>query len=58
MATSQAHYVQKWLLAGTAMAYLKVRNAGIGTPKQDKQIQKWFGLLADRVRYDVDDKIR
>jgi poly(beta-D-mannuronate) lyase len=50
MATGQAHYVQKWLLAGTAMAYLKVRNAGVGTPEQDKEIQKWFGLLADQVR--------
>ena len=40
MPTGQAHYVQKWLLAGTAMAYLKVRNyrrrharAGQGNPE-------------------------
>jgi poly(beta-D-mannuronate) lyase len=58
MPTSQAHYVQKWLLAGTAMAYLKVRNTGIGTPDQDKEIQKWLGLLADQVRNYVDDKMK
>ena len=58
MATGQAHYVQKWLLAGTAMAYLKVRNTGVGTPEQDKEIQKWFGLLADQVRDYVEDKMK
>jgi len=58
MATGQAHYVQKWLLAGTAMAYLKVRGTGVGTPEQDKEIQKWFGLLADQVRDYVDDKLK
>lgn len=58
MPTNQAHYVQKWLLAGTAMAYLKVRTTGVGTPEQDKEIQKWFGLLADQVRDYVDDKMK
>jgi len=58
MATGQAHYVQKWLLAGTAMAYLKVRNIGVGTPEQDREIQKWFGLLADQVVDYVDDKMK
>jgi poly(beta-D-mannuronate) lyase len=57
MASGQAHYVQKWLLAATAMAYLKVRNTGVGTLEQDKEIQKWFGLLADQVRDYVDDKM-
>lgn len=58
MPTGQAHYVQKWLLAGTAMAYLKVRNTGVGTLEQDKEIQKWFGLLADQVIDYVDDKMK
>lgn len=58
MPTGQAHYVQKWLLAGTAMAYLKVRNTGVGTPQQDKEIQKWFGGLADRVEDYVDSKLQ
>jgi len=58
MPTGQAHYVQKWLLAATAMAYLKVRNTGAGTPDQDKAIQKWFGELADRVEDYVDSKLK
>ncbi len=58
MPTGQAHYVQKWLLAGTAMAYLKVRSTGVGSPEQDKEIQKWFGLLAGQVVDYVDDKMK
>lgn len=58
MPTGQAHYVQKWLLAGTAMAYLKVRKTRVGTPEQDKEIQKWFGELADQVVDYVDDKMK
>jgi poly(beta-D-mannuronate) lyase len=56
MPTSQGHYEQKWLLAGAAVAYLKVRNTGVGTSDQDKHIQKWFGELADRVTDYVDSK--
>jgi poly(beta-D-mannuronate) lyase len=56
--TGQSHYVQKWMLAGTAMAYLKIRNTGVGTPDQDKAIQKWFEKIAGRVRDYVDDKRR
>jgi len=58
MPTGQAHYVQKWLLAGTAMAYLKVRRTGVGTPDQDKAIQNWFGSLSDRVQDYVDGKLK
>lgn len=57
MPTGQAHYVQKWVLAATAMAYLKVRITGAGTPDQDKAIQKWFGTLAGRVENYVGSKI-
>jgi poly(beta-D-mannuronate) lyase len=38
------------MLSGTAIAYLKVRNSHTGTPDQDADIQKWFRLLAARVR--------
>ena len=58
MPTGQAHYVQKWMLAGTAVAYLKVRHSGVGTPEQDKAIQKWFGKLADRIEDYVDSKLK
>ena len=50
MPTNNGVYMQNWLLSGTALAYLKVRNSGVGTAEQDAQIQKWFGLLAVRVR--------
>ncbi|HUB53444.1 MAG TPA: alginate lyase family protein [Terracidiphilus sp.] len=50
MPTNNSIYMQNWLLSGTAIAYLKVRNSGAGTAGQDALIQKWFGLLAARVR--------
>lgn len=56
MPTGQGHYEQKWLLAGTSVAYLKVRNSGVGTPDQDKEIQQWFISLANRVTDYVDSK--
>jgi poly(beta-D-mannuronate) lyase len=56
MPTGQGHYEQKWLLAGTSVAYLKVRNTGVGTPDQDKDIKKWFSSLANRVTDYVDSK--
>ena len=43
-------YLQKWMLSGTAIAYLKVRDSHIGTPAQDADIQKWLRLVAARVR--------
>lgn len=56
MPTAQASYEQKWLLAGTAMAYLKVRGTGVGTPEQDRAIQQWFEKVASRAREYVDGK--
>jgi poly(beta-D-mannuronate) lyase len=56
MPTGQGHYEQKWLLAGTAIAYLKVRNSGVGTADEDKRIQKWFGQLAHSVIAYVESK--
>lgn len=43
-------YLQNWMLSGTAIAYLKVRDSHMGTPDQDADIQKWFRLVAARVR--------
>jgi poly(beta-D-mannuronate) lyase len=56
MPTGQASYEQKWMLAATAMAYLKVRASGVGTADQDKAIQKWFGDVAGRVEDYVNSK--
>jgi hypothetical protein len=43
-------YLQNWMLSGTGTAYLKVRYSQLGTPEQDARIQRWFRLLATRVR--------
>jgi poly(beta-D-mannuronate) lyase len=50
MPTNNSVYMQNWMLSGTAMAYLKVRNSGQGTKEEDTQIQQWFQKLAGRVR--------
>lgn len=50
MPHNQGVYDQNWLLSGTAIPYLKVRNSQVGTPDQDAEIQKWFKQLAARVR--------
>ena len=50
MPQNQGVYDQNWLLSGTAIPYLKVRASHLGRPGQDAEIQKWFHLLAGRVR--------
>lgn len=47
-------YIQNWLLSGTAIPYLKVRNSGAGTAQQDAAIQQWFRHLAQRVQFYFD----
>ncbi len=56
MPTSQGHYEQKWLLAGVAVSYLKVRDSGLGPPEQQKEIQKWVTSLANHVMDYVDSR--
>jgi poly(beta-D-mannuronate) lyase len=56
MPASQGHYEQKWVLAGASVAFLKVRNTGVFTPDEDKDIKKWFSSMANRVTDYVDSK--
>jgi len=49
-------YMQNWLLSGTAIAYLKVRNSGAGTPEQDACIQRWFRAVSGHVREYFDNR--
>lgn len=44
----QAHYERKWLLAGLALSYAKVRDAASGD--QRASIDAWLQALADGVR--------
>jgi hypothetical protein len=50
MPNNNGVYLQNWMLSGTAVAYLRVRGSQLGTPGQDARIQKWFHLVATRVR--------
>lgn len=56
MPHNQGVYDQNWMLSGTAIPYLKVRNSGVGTPEQDAEIQKWFKVVATQVKDYFDDK--
>jgi poly(beta-D-mannuronate) lyase len=56
MPHNQGVYDQNWMLSGTAIPYLKVRNSGVGTPEQDAEIQKWFMHVAAQVRSYFDEK--
>jgi poly(beta-D-mannuronate) lyase len=56
MPSGQGVYDQNWMLSGTAIPYLKVRNSGAGTPQQDAEIQKWFHHVAAQVRGYFDEK--
>ena len=50
MPNNNGVYLQNWMLSGTGAAYLKVRDSQLGTPEQDARIQRWFRILASRVR--------
>lgn len=56
MPHNQGVYDQNWMLSGTAIPYLKVRDSGVGTPEQDAEIQKWFRNVAAQVRGYFDEK--
>jgi poly(beta-D-mannuronate) lyase len=56
MPHNQGVYDQNWMLSGTAIPYLKVRNSGVGAAGQDAEIQKWFLHVATQVRIYFDEK--
>ena len=53
----QGVYLQNWLLSAVGIAYLKVRESGVGTAEQDAEIQHWFRHLAAHVREFFDGEI-
>ncbi len=56
MSSRQAEYERNWMLAGVAMAYLKVKlNAAAG---ESKSIEAWLDRLAGEVRRFFDDPAR
>ena len=56
MPHNQGVYDQNWMLSGTAIPYLKVRDSGVGTAAQTADIQKWFRVVATQVRDYFDKK--
>jgi poly(beta-D-mannuronate) lyase len=54
MSSSQAYYVQGWVVGAVAIAYLKVREAGFSTPEENELIGKWMHSVGeeDRAYYD------
>jgi poly(beta-D-mannuronate) lyase len=58
MSSSQAYYVQGWVVGAVAIAYLKVRETGDATPVQNKIIAKWLHKVGEATRsyYDAHTK--
>jgi poly(beta-D-mannuronate) lyase len=42
MSSSQAYYVQGWVVGAVAIAYLKIRETGIATPEQVETMANWM----------------
>jgi poly(beta-D-mannuronate) lyase len=50
MSSSQAYYVQGWVVGAVAIAYLKVRETGDATPEQNAVIAKWLHRVGEETR--------
>jgi poly(beta-D-mannuronate) lyase len=55
MSSSQAYYVQGWVVGAIAIAYLKVRETGDATPQQAEMIAKWFHSVGQQTKGYYDD---
>lgn len=50
MSSNQAYYVQGWVLGAEALAYLKVRGAGVVSKEQARLILPWMKEVATQTR--------
>ena len=50
MSSSQAYFVQGWVVGAAAIAYLKVDGAHRATPEQKAEIFPWLQTVADETR--------
>ena len=55
MSSSQAYYVQGWVVGAVAIAYLKVRETGDATPQQTEMIANWLHSVGQQTRGYYDD---
>ncbi len=58
MSSGQAYYVQGWLAGALAVADLKVRDSGLDTPSQARDVAAWLTTLATATRNWYDDAAR
>jgi poly(beta-D-mannuronate) lyase len=58
MSSSQAYYVQGWVVGAIAIAYLKIREADLATAQQTETITQWLQSVGDQTRdyYDAHKK--
>ena len=50
MSSNQAYYVQGWVAGAIAIAYLKIRETGFATSKQEKVIAAWLQTIGDQTK--------
>lgn len=50
MSSSQAYYVQGWVVGAIAIAYLKVRDLNIQTPQQAETIGAWMHSIGEQTK--------
>jgi poly(beta-D-mannuronate) lyase len=48
MSSSQAYYVQGWVVGAIAIAYLKIRETGMATPQQTEVIADWMQSVGEQ----------
>jgi poly(beta-D-mannuronate) lyase len=48
MSSGQAYYVQGWVVGAIAIAYLKIRDAGVATPEQTASIARCCKAWANK----------
>ena len=50
MSSNQAYYVQGWVVGAIAIAYLKMREAGLATPQQTEVIANWMKSVGEQTK--------
>jgi poly(beta-D-mannuronate) lyase len=50
MSSNQAYYVQGWVAGAVAIAYLKIREAGLATPQQTEVIANWVQSVGEQTK--------
>ncbi len=58
MSSNRAYYVQGWVVGAIAIAYLKIREAGLATPQQTETIALWMQSVGEQTKqyYDAHKK--